>query len=203
MSLNGGVSEMDDRAAIAARVAQTRKLAGLTQKALAEKANISLGIVRAVEQRTAPASPTFLGAVSKALRVGVAELTGQPYSPAPGPDIEVHASPMAPRKSARVITTSTCRAPTSCMGTAHAPWMRCLPRKRLPRRRLAGIRWCTRRCGRWLVRKHAASTPSTDSPYGAGLPRACDPVSPPRVGPSCRQATGTPPGTKRRSSPAG
>ncbi|MFI9413206.1 helix-turn-helix domain-containing protein [Nocardia gamkensis] len=83
---------MDDRAAIAARVAQNRKLAGLTQKALAEKANISLGIVRAVEQRMAPASPAFLGAVSKALRVSVADLTGQPYLPAPGPDIEVHAA---------------------------------------------------------------------------------------------------------------
>ncbi|MBF6277054.1 helix-turn-helix domain-containing protein [Nocardia nova] len=74
------------------RVAQMRKLGGLTQKQLALRANISVGLIRSVEQGRAPATPAFLGAVSKALRVSVSDLTGQPYAPAPGPDSEVHAA---------------------------------------------------------------------------------------------------------------
>lgn len=74
------------------RVAQMRKLGGLTQKQLALRANISVGLIRSVEQGRAPATPAFLGAVSKALRVSVSDLTGQPYAPAPGPDSEVYAA---------------------------------------------------------------------------------------------------------------
>lgn len=77
---------------IGARVAQIRRLGGLTQKELAERANISVGLIRSVEQGRAPATPAFLGAVSKALRVRVPDLTGQPYMPAAGPDMEVHAA---------------------------------------------------------------------------------------------------------------
>ncbi|MEU7764380.1 helix-turn-helix domain-containing protein [Nocardia sp. NPDC049190] len=77
---------------MATRVAQTRKLAGLTQQQLAIKADVSIGLVRSVEQRRVPATPAFLGAVSKALRVSVTELTGQPYAPIPGQDSEVHAA---------------------------------------------------------------------------------------------------------------
>jgi transcriptional regulator with XRE-family HTH domain len=69
-----------------------RKLGGLTQKQLALRANISVGLIRSVEQGRAPATPAFLGAVSKALRVSVPDLTGQPYTPAPGQDSEVHAA---------------------------------------------------------------------------------------------------------------
>ncbi|WP_405179215.1 helix-turn-helix domain-containing protein [Nocardia sp. NBC_01377] len=78
-----------DRGSVAARVAQARKLSGLTQRQLAERANVSIGLVRSVEQRRVAATPAFLGAVSKALRVSVIELTGQPFTPAPGPDTEV------------------------------------------------------------------------------------------------------------------
>lgn len=78
--------------AVAARVAQARKLAGLTQRQLADRANVSIGLVRAVEQKRAPATQAFIGAVAKALRVSVPELTGQPFTPAPGPDTEVHAA---------------------------------------------------------------------------------------------------------------
>ncbi|WP_433205476.1 helix-turn-helix domain-containing protein [Nocardia sp. CA-107356] len=81
-----------DRAAVAARVVEARRLAGLTQKQLAEKANVSTALMRSVEQRRAPATPAFLGAVSKALRLSVTDLTGQPYAPAPGPDTEVHSA---------------------------------------------------------------------------------------------------------------
>ncbi|ONM46466.1 helix-turn-helix domain-containing protein [Nocardia donostiensis] len=87
----------EDRGGVATRVAQARKLAGLTQRQLATKANVSVGLVRSVEQRRVPATPAFLGAVSKALRVSVSDLTGQPYPPAPGPDTEVHAAVAALR----------------------------------------------------------------------------------------------------------
>ncbi|NKY88318.1 helix-turn-helix domain-containing protein [Nocardia veterana] len=80
---NGGVGP---------RVAQMRKLGGLTQKQLAERSNISVGLIRAVEQGRAPATPAFLGALSKALRVSVPDLTGQPYVPATEQDTEVHAA---------------------------------------------------------------------------------------------------------------
>ncbi|BDT85040.1 helix-turn-helix domain-containing protein [Nocardia cyriacigeorgica] len=82
----------ESRASVAVRVAEARKLAGLTQKQLADKANVSIGLIRSVEQKRVSATPAFLGAVSKALRVSVADLTGQPYPPAPGPDTEVHAA---------------------------------------------------------------------------------------------------------------
>lgn len=78
--------------AVATRVAQQRKLAGLTQQQLADRANVSVALVRSVEQKRAPATQAFIGAVAKALRVSVPELTGQPFPPAPGPDTEVHAA---------------------------------------------------------------------------------------------------------------
>ncbi|MFE7796782.1 helix-turn-helix domain-containing protein [Nocardia sp. NPDC057440] len=81
-----------DRRSVADRVAQARKLAGLTQKTLAERSNISLGLIRSVEQKRVGATPAFLGAVSKALRVNVTDLTGQPFAPTPGQDAEVHAA---------------------------------------------------------------------------------------------------------------
>ncbi|WP_196812344.1 helix-turn-helix domain-containing protein [Nocardia sp. CNY236] len=86
------VTMIGDRAAVAARVAEARRLAGLTQKQLAEKACVSTALVSAVEQRRAPATPAFLGAVSRALRLSVTDLTGQPYTPVPGPDTEVHSA---------------------------------------------------------------------------------------------------------------
>lgn len=44
---------------IAQRVAESRKLAGLTQNQLAQRANVSASLVRKVEQGRAPASPAF------------------------------------------------------------------------------------------------------------------------------------------------
>ena len=81
-----------DKGGVGPRVAQMRKLGGLTQKTLAARANVSVGLIRAVEQGRAPATSAFLGAVSKALRVSVPDLTGQPYAPESGPDTEVHAA---------------------------------------------------------------------------------------------------------------
>jgi transcriptional regulator with XRE-family HTH domain len=56
------------------RVAEERKLAGLTQTQLAEKAHVSLSLMRKVEQGTAPASPSFVSSMARALNVDVATL---------------------------------------------------------------------------------------------------------------------------------
>lgn len=64
---------------VGARVAEERKLAGLTQRQLATRANVSLSLVRKVEQGSTPASPSFVSATARALGVGVAELLGQPF----------------------------------------------------------------------------------------------------------------------------
>jgi transcriptional regulator with XRE-family HTH domain len=85
------VTEKTDDA-VGSRVAQARKLAGITQRELAARANVSIGFIRSVEQKRVPATAAFLGAVSRALRVGVADLTGQPFRPAPGHDTEMHAA---------------------------------------------------------------------------------------------------------------
>lgn len=63
---------------IGARVAELRKLHGLTQAQLAHRAHVSLSLVRKVEQGSAPASPAFTAAVATALRTTVAELYDQP-----------------------------------------------------------------------------------------------------------------------------
>ncbi|HZA18555.1 MAG TPA: helix-turn-helix domain-containing protein [Pseudonocardiaceae bacterium] len=63
---------------VGARVAERRKLNGLTQAQLAHRAHVSLSLVRKVEQGSAPASPAFTAAVATALRTTVAELYDQP-----------------------------------------------------------------------------------------------------------------------------
>lgn len=64
---------------VGARVAEERKVGGLTQRQLAERAHVSLSLLRKVEQGSVPASPAFVSAVARVLGVGVAELLGQPY----------------------------------------------------------------------------------------------------------------------------
>ncbi|WP_280487009.1 helix-turn-helix domain-containing protein [Nocardia farcinica] len=72
---------MDD-AGIGDRTARARKFARLTQPQLAQKANVSLSLLRKVEQGARPASPAFIAAVAHAIGVNIEELTGQPYAPA-------------------------------------------------------------------------------------------------------------------------
>lgn len=60
-------------------VAAERKLAGLSQRQLADRANYSLAMVKAVEQGREPASPAFLAAAARVLRVEPERLTGAPY----------------------------------------------------------------------------------------------------------------------------
>ncbi len=74
------------------RVAEERKLSGWTQVKLAREAMVSVSLVRAVEQGRAPASPAFVSACARALKVGVAELLEQPYLRRTRAEHEVHAS---------------------------------------------------------------------------------------------------------------
>lgn len=62
------------------RIAQLRKLGGLTQQQLSARAGYALSTVRAVEQERAPASPAFVAAAARALGRDVLEINGQPYS---------------------------------------------------------------------------------------------------------------------------
>ncbi len=64
---------------IGERIAVARKVAGLNQFALAQRASYSTSMVRAVEQGREPASPTFVACVARALGVEIEELYGQPY----------------------------------------------------------------------------------------------------------------------------
>ncbi len=75
----------DDDESIGEVVATERKLAGLTQAQLAQRAHVSVSLVRAVEQGRVPASPAFVAAVARALDVAVPDLLGQPSNP-PRPD---------------------------------------------------------------------------------------------------------------------
>ncbi|MCA1602023.1 MAG: helix-turn-helix transcriptional regulator [Acidobacteria bacterium] len=63
---------------IGERVAERRKLHGLTQVQLVQRAHVSLSLLRKVEQGSVPASPAFTAAVAKALGTTVAELYDQP-----------------------------------------------------------------------------------------------------------------------------
>ncbi|WP_063049285.1 helix-turn-helix domain-containing protein [Nocardia arthritidis] len=81
---------MDD-AGIGERTARARKLVRLTQLQLAQKANVSISLLRKVERGARPASPAFIAAVADALGVNIEDLTGQPYTPA-GDDAGAHAT---------------------------------------------------------------------------------------------------------------
>jgi transcriptional regulator with XRE-family HTH domain len=61
------------------RVATVRKLRGMTQRELARRANVSYSLVTKVETGAAAATPAFIGAVARVLRVPVPRITGQPF----------------------------------------------------------------------------------------------------------------------------
>jgi transcriptional regulator with XRE-family HTH domain len=70
---------MADPDRIGARVAAIRKTRGWTARELARRANVSYSLLAKVESGAAPATPAFIGAVARALRVDVPRITGQPY----------------------------------------------------------------------------------------------------------------------------
>ncbi|MFC6881946.1 helix-turn-helix domain-containing protein [Actinomadura yumaensis] len=68
-----------DPDAIGRRIARARKLRGLTQQQLADRAHCSKSLIAQVERGHKPASQALIAAAGRALRVETAELTGQPY----------------------------------------------------------------------------------------------------------------------------
>jgi transcriptional regulator with XRE-family HTH domain len=77
---------------IGARVARLRKGRGLSQIGLARRAGVSHSLLSKVEAGHVPASPVFIGAVARALRVDVTDVTGQPYRVPDWPSDRVNAS---------------------------------------------------------------------------------------------------------------
>src|SRR5260370_26355808 len=71
--------QVADEDSIGARGAAIRKLGGWTACELARQANVSYSLVTKVESGAAPASPAFIGAAARAMRVDVPRITGQPY----------------------------------------------------------------------------------------------------------------------------
>ncbi|MGW0807079.1 helix-turn-helix domain-containing protein [Nonomuraea sp. NPDC002799] len=81
-----------DQAGIGPRIAEARKLAGLTQEGLALLIPCSKSLVSQVERGSKPATPWYIAAVARALHVDVTELTGQPYRGSTGRADRAHAS---------------------------------------------------------------------------------------------------------------
>lgn len=90
----------DADAHIGARIASHRKLAGFTQRELAEHAHLSLGAIRKIERGERVPTHGVLTAVARALHVTVEDLTGQPYRQEPQ-DERVHAPITAVRAALR------------------------------------------------------------------------------------------------------
>jgi transcriptional regulator with XRE-family HTH domain len=84
---------------IGTRIAVLRKTRGWTARELARRANISYSLITKVESGVAPASPAFIGAVARALHVGVPQIIGQPYAEPPGLAGRLHDSVDAIRRS--------------------------------------------------------------------------------------------------------
>ncbi|WP_067573624.1 helix-turn-helix domain-containing protein [Nocardia acidivorans] len=80
----------DELVGVGARVAQARKLKGWSQSRLAMETDISLSLIRAVEQGRRAATQGFISACAKALRTSSAELLGQPFPPTNAEDRELH-----------------------------------------------------------------------------------------------------------------
>ncbi|MFC8796944.1 helix-turn-helix domain-containing protein [Promicromonospora sp. NPDC057138] len=70
---------MEDEDSIGRRIAFYRKQRGLTQIALAQKASVSVSLLRKIEQGARDATPVLVAAVAKPLGVDVTVLNGQPY----------------------------------------------------------------------------------------------------------------------------
>ncbi|RJO70612.1 XRE family transcriptional regulator [Nocardia panacis] len=85
------VIEHDNIGGIARKLPELRKLAGKTQPRLAAEANVSLSLLKKVEQGKVPASPAFISTVARALKVGIADLTQQPYPRTTRDEQQVHA----------------------------------------------------------------------------------------------------------------
>jgi transcriptional regulator with XRE-family HTH domain len=81
-----------DQSGIAQRIAEARKLRGLTQDGLAMRVPCSKSLISQVERGAKPATPWLVAAIARALHIDVPELLGQPYRGATERTDRVHAS---------------------------------------------------------------------------------------------------------------
>ncbi|MEU3753818.1 helix-turn-helix transcriptional regulator [Streptomyces olivoreticuli] len=65
---------------IGARIAEQRHIAHLTQRGLADRANVSYSLLSKVESGHKPASPAVIAACARALGIESSVLVGQPYA---------------------------------------------------------------------------------------------------------------------------
>ncbi|GAA3925154.1 helix-turn-helix transcriptional regulator [Actinomadura viridis] len=86
--MHGGNTERD---AIGRRIADARKLRGLTQRQLADRVPCSKSLIAQVERGHKPASQALVAGAARALRVDVGTLTGQPYQAEARGDERLHA----------------------------------------------------------------------------------------------------------------
>jgi transcriptional regulator with XRE-family HTH domain len=81
-----------DQDSIGVRLAEARKLRGLTQDGLALRVPCSKSLISQIERGVKPATPWFVSAVAAVLHIDVPELLGQPYRGATERTDRVHAS---------------------------------------------------------------------------------------------------------------
>ncbi|WP_158453125.1 helix-turn-helix domain-containing protein [Nocardia otitidiscaviarum] len=74
------------------RIAQARKLRGWSQSRLASETDLSLSLIRKVEQGKRGATSAVVATCAKALRMSATDLLGQPHSPKSSADRELHAA---------------------------------------------------------------------------------------------------------------
>lgn len=70
---------MDSDETIGRRIARARKLRGLNQLGLAQRAHLSKSLIAQVESGHKSATPSLVAAVASAMTIDVTDLTGQPY----------------------------------------------------------------------------------------------------------------------------
>lgn len=92
MSPSGSAILILEQDGIGARIAEARKLRGLTQTGLAMLVPCSSSLVSQVERGVKPATPWFVAAVARALHIDVPQLLGQPYRGTTERSDRVHAS---------------------------------------------------------------------------------------------------------------
>ena len=71
--------ENDNPTRIGSRIAELRKIHGVTQRALSVRAAVSYSLLRKVERGERAASHSFVAAVARALSINITDLTEQPH----------------------------------------------------------------------------------------------------------------------------
>jgi transcriptional regulator with XRE-family HTH domain len=92
MSPSGSAILIFEQDGIGSRIAEARKLRGLTQSGLAMLVPCSSSLVSQVERGVKPATPWLVAAVARALHIDVPQLLGQPYRGSTERTDRVHAS---------------------------------------------------------------------------------------------------------------